>query len=215
MSSAAHMRIDRNVFNTGKTRGGKSVLSNEMHALFPGFSLFWNSEEEENIVGHRADSIPDILDIIGNHGRNVKIDYRPRSTLPKDREKEFNQLQPFLFEVSEAWNRNHPMQCVVDECQDIGKQGGENGGLYTLAKKGLKREIKCVMASQDPATVDKTLIRQCDYTIWCGGFNNFYEPYFDAYKLPVERIKGNKQGDAVVFEGAEPLYDYRADAKFA
>lgn len=213
--SLPHKRQDRNVFAAGITRGGKTVTMNEMHAEFNGLSVFWNPEEEDNIVGYMINKPSHIITAIEKFGWNVKLDYRPRYTSDSNRRDEIAQLQQFLFDLANETGRVHPIQLCVDECQDVAQQGKGSGGLHKLVKKGLKRKIKVVSGSQDPATVSKTIVRQCDYNLWCGGFNPYYQDYFDTYNLPTERIKKQEQGDVTVFEGAEPIGEYRAAARYA
>jgi len=212
--SLPHKRPDRNVFCAGKTRGGKTVTVNEMAAEFDGLSVFWNPEEEDNVVGYAINRPSHIISAIKQFGWGVKLDYRPRFS-GKEKRAEMAQLQQFLFDLANETGRNHPIIVIVDECQDVAEQGKGSGGLHKLVKKGLKRQIKVVPASQDPATVSKTIVRQCDYNLWCGGFNPFYEDYFDTYNLPTSQIKDQSQGDVLVLEKADPIARYRAAARYA
>lgn len=210
-----HRRKDRNVFVAGITRGGKTVTMNELHAEFNGLSVFWNPEEEDNVVGYMINDITDVISAIKQFGWSVTLDYRPVSRDKSDLRKEMKQVQKFLFDLANKTGRKYPILLSVDECHEVAEQGKGSGGLHTLVKKGLKRQIKVNAGSQDPAQVSKTIVRQCDYNLWCGGFNPYYEPYFNQYKLPVDKIKGQSQGDVLVMEKAEPVGRYRAHERYA
>lgn len=215
MSETPHFDPNANVFISGATRGGKTVTANHQHAEFSGLSIFFNSEEESNIVGFRVRSPKELLEGIKRVGWNGTFDYVPRAQTGDGLQDELNALQPLLFRLADMKNRDHPMQIVVDECQDYAPQGGAENGLHVLVRKGLKRNIKVVLLSQDPATVSKTVIRQCYYKVWCGGFDPYYQPYFDTYKLPTELIKSLSQGEYAVFTGATCVAQSKSPAKYA
>lgn len=210
-----HKRLDRNTFVGGITRGGKTVTMNEMHAEAEALSIFWNPEEEDNIVGYMIDDIVDVISAIKQFGWNVTLDYRPQADSNSGLRKEMSYIQQFLFDLSTKTGRKYPIHLSVDECHEVSEQGKGSSGLHKLVKKGLKRKIKVVAGSQDPAQVSKTIIRQCDYNLWCGGFNPYYEPYFKEYRLPISQIKKQSQGDVLVLEKAEPIGQYRAHERYA
>lgn len=215
MSDKPHFDPDAHVFIAGATRGGKTVTANEMHALWSGLSIFFNSEEEPNVAGFRVRSPRELLEGIKRVGWDGTFDYVPNARTREGLQDELDALQTLLFRMADMKSRNFPIQLVVDECQDYAPQGGAENGFHVLVRKGLKRGIKVVALSQDPATVSKTVIRQCYYKVWVGGYDPYYTPYFDRYKLPVDEIQGLPQGDYVVFTGATPVARGRSDAKFA
>lgn len=211
-----HRKTDSHVFIAGTTGGGKTVTANEAHALSKGLSIFFNSEEEDNVTGFTIHKPGHVLRAIRQHGWNVTLDYRPLSEDKEGLNVELERLVDLLFEIADKTGRKHPIQLLVDECQDYAEQGKSEGALHRAVRKGRKRKIKVMALSQDPARVSKTVVRQCKYNIWCGEFNPYYEAYFDAYNLPVNVLKEQEQTYYTILEKAKPVAKFQqADSRYA
>lgn len=206
-----HKTTDKHVFIAGATGGGKTVVANGMHAEFDGLSIFFNSEEENNVVGFAINSPDQITEAIRQYGTHVTLDYRPSSPTKEGLNLELDSVINYLFKFVDKTGRSIPIQLIVDECQDYAEEGKSEGTLHMAVRKGRKRMIKTVPASQEAARVSKTLVRQCKYNVWCGEFNPYYESYFNSYNLPTDVLKKQDDGYYTIFKGAKPISKHQRE----
>lgn len=150
------------VFVMGGTQSGKTHWANELHATFPGPSVFFNANMIHYIVGARCSSAAGVTRAMVQD-QHVNL----RSSSLED-----------LVDVV-AWLKRHGArhrqggppwaQLVVDEAQKYSRQqavGGQPDPVQDIATTGLGAfGIRLVCVTQYPATLNTTTRTNCETRI--------------------------------------------------
>jgi DNA helicase HerA-like ATPase len=154
----------------GSTQTGKTSFVRELHATTPRLSIWVNERDDQrvpNIAGTEARSLDGIR---GAFERNeTRINY-----LPADRREAVPELRRWLWDVADRTDRQLSMQVVVDEVDRVAEQSGEKYGnnpprdaVRDFTSEGVKRNIKFVGITQDPASEDKRSLGNSRYrAVW-------------------------------------------------
>lgn len=159
-----------NVAVLGATQTGKTAFVRELHATSPRISIWVNERGKKrvpNIAGETARSLKGVKRAFGRDAYRINF-------LPADRNEALPQLQSWLWEVAERTNRDLPVQVVVDEIDRAAPQSQKEYGnlpyrdaIRDFTSEGVKRNVKFVGITQDPATYDKQALGNSRYrAVW-------------------------------------------------
>lgn len=155
-----------NVAVLGMTQTAKTSTAKELHATTPRYSIWLNEagkEQVEGVEGVRARSLADVKRAFANDEDTI-------NWVSRDRERDVQALQEWLWRVEERADRQLPVQVVADELQRLAVQSNEKtdpprDAVRTFGREGVKRNIKFVGVAQDPVAVDKQWLRQSEYRL--------------------------------------------------
>jgi DNA helicase HerA-like ATPase len=155
----------------GSTQTGKTSFARELHATTPRQVSIWVNERDDKRVPNVAGTQVRSLDgIRGCFERNEsRINY-----LPADRREAVPELRRWLWDVADRTDRRLEVQVVVDEVDRVAEQAGDKYGnlpprdaVRDFTSEGVKRNVKFIGITQDPATYDKQSLGNSRYrAIW-------------------------------------------------
>lgn len=160
-----------NLAALGATQTGKTSFTRELHATTPRTVSIWLNERGDHRVpdveGVVARDLEDVQEAFANDA--PRIEY-----LPADRREAIKNLQEFLWQVSDATNRELELQVVVDEVDRVAEQSGKAFGnlpsrdaVRIMTSEGVKRNVKFVGITQHPQQYDKESLRNSRYrAVW-------------------------------------------------
>ncbi len=154
----------------GATQTGKTSFARELHAETPRVSIWVNERGKKrvpNIAGTEARSLEGVKRAFARD--EWRVNY-----LPADRNAAIPKLQGWLWEVAARTDRELPVQVVVDEVDRVAPQSGKEYGnlpardaVRDFTSEGVKRNVKFVGITQDPATYDKQALGNSRYrAVW-------------------------------------------------
>lgn len=196
---ARHMSI------AGDSGSGKTTLLREIHAEASDLSIFINYDggHLSNVAGKRVrgrEAMDNAVRECSNLAevRGLTFNYHAR-----DMATAIATAVAFCKDVADHFGPEAvPMQLLVDESQRVlhdGQSVDEDEGAYPNAlwwalHEGRDRNIRAVVATQDPMRWNYSPIKNCVNRVWCGewavehkGYLNYFE--FDRSTLPTENFE--------------------------
>jgi hypothetical protein len=164
-----HWTIDSfNAAVLGRTQTGKTSTARELHAETPRLSIWVNEQGDGRVPNVASDGQP-VRSIEGIKQAFAR-DQWAINLLSADRERDIPALQSYLWQVADRADRQFPMQVVIDEVHRPAPQSQQDDlpardAIRRLAKEGNKRNIKTVLVTQDPVSMDKQTLRQSEYRV--------------------------------------------------
>lgn len=164
-----HWTIDSfNAVVLGRTQTGKTSTARELHAETPRLSIWVNEQGDGRVPNVASDGQP-VRSIEGIKQAFAR-DQWAINLLSSDRERDIPALQSYLWQVADRADRQFPMQVVIDEVHRPAPQSQQDDlpardAIRRLAKEGNKRNIKTVLVTQDPVSMDKQTLRQSEYRV--------------------------------------------------
>lgn len=162
-----HWTIDSfNMGVLGMNQTAKTTTVKQIHAETPRVSIWLNKagdEREPGIAGKVCRSLADVK-------RAFASDEWTIEWVSKNRERDIQRLRAWLWEVSDRADRQLPIQVIADEIHELAQQSNEKNdpprdACRKFGKQGVKRNIKFIGITQDPVSVDKVWLRQCEYRL--------------------------------------------------
>lgn len=163
----SHWTIDSfNLGVLGMNQTGKTTSVKELHVETPRISIWLNGAGDDR-EGGVAGTVCRSFDAVK---RAVAADKTTIEWVSKDRARDVQRLRAWLWDLAERANRQLPIQVVVDEIHELAPESNERSdpprdAIRKFGKQGVKRNIKFVGITQDPVSVDKQWLRQCEYRL--------------------------------------------------
>lgn len=196
---ARHMSV------AGDSGSGKTTLLREIHAEAADLSIFINYDggHLSNVAGKRVRGREAMDNAVRNCAtvadvRDLTFNYHAQNM-----EHAINTAVRFCRDVADHFGPEAvPMQLFVDESQRVlhdGQSVDEESGAYPnllwwALHEGRDRNIRAVVATQDPMRWNYSPIKNCVHRVWCGswavehkGYLNYFE--FDRDDLPTENYR--------------------------
>lgn len=171
----AGWKYEKNLALFGGTRQGKSVLANQLHATDPNLSIFFAPDPEPWFVGQTVSRVENLSDAVRAGAERIVVP----SSLDADLEA---RSAGWIHGLLRLGDKLPEFSCsfFVDEAQDV-----DSDALTLSTKRGLKRGIRTVIVTQDPASRDVplTALRQCDYYGWVGPIGPMSAEYVRGKRL--------------------------------
>lgn len=154
----------------GATQTGKTSFCRELQATTPRVAIWVNERGKHrvpNVDGVECRTLADVKRAFANDEFRIEF-------LPADRRAAIVELKNWLWEVAERTNRDLPVQVTVDEVDRVAEQSGKAYGnlpardaVRDFTSEGVKRNVKFVGITQDPATYDKQALGNSRYrAVW-------------------------------------------------
>lgn len=166
-----HIRWMVDAFNVtilGRTQTGKTSCARELHATTPRVSIWVNEQGDGRVPNVKSDDQP-VRSIEGIEGALADDEWHIEF-LSRNRDADLPKIQRYLWRKADRANRQLPVQLVVDEAHRVAPQSQKDDlpardAVRRLAKEGNKRNIKTVLVTQDPVSMDKQTLRQAEYRV--------------------------------------------------
>jgi DNA helicase HerA-like ATPase len=121
-----------------------------------------------------------------------------------------------MFRKAERANREFPMMLVIDEAHELAPQSRKDGiphrdAVRQLMKQGVKRNIKTVLISQQPVSLDKESVREAEYRLV---FEMSHEAMrdFSKYGFDEQQIRENPKWTGVLHRATGEVIEPRVRA---
>ncbi len=159
-----------NVAVLGATQTGKTAFARELHATTSRVSIWVNERGKKRVPNIAGEEVRSLEGVRRAFARDAyRINY-----LPADRNEALPQLQDWLWQVAERTDRELPVQVIIDEVDRAAPQSGKEYGnlphrdaVRDFTSEGVKRNVKFVGITQDPATYDKQALGNSRYrAVW-------------------------------------------------
>lgn len=207
-----------NLAALGATQTGKTSFARELHATTPRVSIWVNERGKHRVPdvdGAVARDLDEVRAALAND--EMRVEY-----LPADRNDAVVELQSWLWEVADRADRALPMQVVVDEVDRVAPQSQKQYGnlpprdaVRDFTSEGVKRGIKFVGITQDPASYDKRALRQSRYrAVW--EMSAEQQRAVDGYGFDFSRIRDAPEYAGVMhYHTGEVVGEVKAGARYA
>lgn len=173
-------RTSKNVAIFGGTQQGKSTLANRVFREDPRIGIYWSGGDAADwMTGTIVRTCREI--VAGMQASRKKFVFE----LPM-----FSQSLQEHHERLVKWlmvmGQQHGMGTVLvtDEAHEIAPEGGTTEtSLHLSVKRGLKRNLRNLVVTQDPASISSKIIRQCDFYVWVGPCDPFTVEYLEGKNI--------------------------------
>jgi DNA helicase HerA-like ATPase len=139
--------------------------------------------------------------------RGVKLNYVPHRDKKIGR-MELRTLTEISFDLGDIF-------IIVDEAEEYGYQGMSTSPCFDIAMRGRHYEVYGLFICQDPATLDKCILRNCEI-MRVFRFNEYANNYFSRLQYDVEemrRLLKTKDHGYIKIEGGLLQGVYRENGK--
>jgi hypothetical protein len=153
----------------GRTQTGKTSAAREIHAENQRISIWLNEQEPNRVEGVTGKRVRG-TDAIES---GLASDESKFNWIAEDRTVAIRELQRWAWQKADRFDGDVPMQIVVDEIHRLAPQSRKDDlpgrdTVRTIAKEGMKRNIKLIGITQDPVSMDKQTLRQREYLLLFG-----------------------------------------------
>lgn len=160
-----------NIAALAATQTGKTSFVRELHATTTRDVSIWVNERGDKrvpgVIGTEARDLEDVRDAIASGASHIEF-------LPADRNEAIPGLRRLLWQVAERTDRELELQVIVDEVERVAPQSGKQYGnlphrdaVRDFTSEGVKRNVKFIGITQDPATYDKQALGNSRYrAVW-------------------------------------------------
>lgn len=181
----------KGVFVAGSAGGGKTTDLRERHTRHNGISVWVEraskDRSEKEGFGKVCRSFTDMVEAVrGCDGekelRNLRIHY-----YSPPGPKAVEEPRAFGRAVAQEFDREVSTQVIVDECQhqlpdDEEKSSVEEGNpLAGILHEDRDKNVKAVLATQDPVEVYYPPIKNCKWFIWVGEIKTWHTGFLQAW----------------------------------
>lgn len=190
------------VWDIGRTQTGKTTTALEAFAESGRVNIWLNYRGDDRVEGvrrHADGSYRSLRGVKQAFARNeTRIEY-----LPSDPRQGMEDLQSWLWTVADRVDRDLPITVYVDEVHNVAPQSQKDDlegrdAVRTVAKEGMKRNVKLWGISQDPVSFDKQSLRQREYLLV---FELSHEQanYLGDYGVDVSTVNDQPEFAGVVY----------------
>jgi len=204
------------VWDIGRTQTGKTTTALEAFAEAARVNIWLNYRGDERVEGVRP-----LADGSYRSLRGVKQAFARDETrieyLPTDPRQGMEKLQSWLWTVAKRTDRQLPLTVFVDEVHNIAPQTQKDecagrDAVRTIAKEGMKRNVKLWGISQDPVSFDKQALRQREYLL-VFELSHEQADYLASYGVDVGTVNDQPDYAGVVYHADGSVVERGVKAK--
>lgn len=208
------------VWDIGRTQTGKTTAAREAFAESSRINIWLNYRGDDRVEGVRRLSDGSYRSLRGVK-RGFSRDETRIEYLPSDPREGMEQLQSWLWQVADRTERQLPVTVVADEIHNIAPQSQQldlqgRDAVRTVAKEGMKRNVKLWGISQDPVSFDKQSLRQREYLL-VFALSHEQSDYLSSYGVHRETVNSQPQYAGVLYhaDGSKLAEGVKAQARYA
>lgn len=182
---------DNHVFIQGLTGSGKSYMMKDVYENTTLTGIYFNSEDED-VEGYETGNAGQIAYLLSRGHRKINFVPNPDADAANAQLEEIRQQ---LFNIGDKLREKRGQMAAdtwnllfIDEASDIAPKGKPGIPLITIVKRGRKRGVRAVIASQRPAEVHHTVLTQCKVHI-VFNMGNYERGYFKRVNIPIEEFE--------------------------